>query len=144
MKRKLAAFAAMLTLTFAITACGGDSGLDRDELIAQGDRICQESSEALRDRTVAMFQESPSVAEMIRFVRKEVLPTYRDELAGLKALDPDGDAADDWNAMIEKLDSGIGELADDPAAAVKGGISPLDEAGKAARDFGMKVCGTQD
>lgn len=144
MKTKLAAFAAALTLPFTVIACGGDSGLDRDELIAQGDQICKESGEALREKTVAMFQESPSVAEMIRFVKKEVLPTYRDELAGLKALDPDGDSADDWNAMIEKLDTGISQLADDPAAAVKGGISPLDEAGQAARDFGMKVCGTQD
>lgn len=145
MKIKPAVFTVtcIVALATAITACG-DSGLGKDDLIAQGDQICQESGQQLQEKTVALFQGKPSTSEMIQFVKKEVLPTYQEELAGLKALEPDGDSKDDWSAMITKLDAGIQELTDDPSAAVKGGASPLDEAGAAARDFGLKVCGSQD
>lgn len=146
MNRKLAVFAASLAVPFLLVACGGssDSGLSKDELIAKGDQICKEGQDALEQKAVAAFKQNPSPKELVRFARDEVVPLYQDELSRLKALEPDGDAEDGWNSMLEKLDSGIKQFADDPEAAVNSGESPLDEAGKAAQDFGMKVCGSND
>lgn len=145
MKRKPAALAATLAVPLLLAACGGsDSGLGKDELVAKGDRICKEGQEALRQKAEATLGPSPSPKKLVRFVRDEVVPIYEDEVTRLKALEPDSDAEEGWNSMIEKLESGIKEFTDDPAAAVNSGASPLEDAGKAARDFGMKVCGAGD
>lgn len=146
MKRKIAAFAAMFAVPFLLVACGGssDSGLSKDELIAKGDQICKDGQDALQQKAVATFKQNPSPKELVKFAKDEVVPLYRDELTKLKALEPDGDAEEGWNAVIEKLDAGIKQFADDPAAAVSSGESPLAEAGQAAQDFGLKVCGSND
>lgn len=146
MKRKLAAFAALVAVPFLLVACGGssDSGLSKDELIAKGDQICKEGQDALEQKAVAAFQQNPTPKELVRFAKDEVVPLYQDELTKLRALEPDSDAEEGWNSVIEKLDSGIKEFADDPASAVTSGESPLDEAGQAAQEFGLKVCGSND
>lgn len=147
MTLKPAAIAGTLTvtLTLGLAACGGgDSGLGKDELIAKGDAICKAGDEAIQQKATALFKSSPSASDLVRFARQEVGPAYRDELAKLKALEPDGDSSAGWNDMIAKLESGVEAFVKDPAAAIKGGTSPLEEAGQAAREFGMKECGSQD
>ncbi|MCO5315770.1 MAG: hypothetical protein M9938_06375 [Solirubrobacterales bacterium] len=142
MKRNVAAFAALLAVSISFTACGGDSGLDKDELIAQGDKICETGKQDLQQKAATAFEGDPSTAELTAFIKDELVPLYRNEIRDLKALEPDGDSEQAWNDMIAKLEKGVNEFAADPAAVIKGGTSPLEEANRAALDFGMKVCGS--
>lgn len=144
MTRHLAAFTATLALTLSLAACGGDSGLTRDELIAQGDQICRDGKATIDREASTALTSNPSRTELEAFFGKTAIPTYRQELAKMKELDPDGDSEQAWNDIITKLEQGINQLAQDPMLAMNPDSTPLGEASKAARDFGMKVCGAQD
>jgi len=144
MTRCLTAFAATLALALSIGACGGDSGLTKDELIAQGDQICRDGKATIDREARTAFTSSPSRAELEAFFTKTTIPTYRQELSKMKGLDPDGDSEQAWNDIVTKLEQGINQLAQDPMLAMNPDSSPLGKASQAARDFGMKVCGAQD
>jgi len=144
MNRRILALMAVSALALSLAACGGDSGLGKEELIAKGDRNCAEGQKAIDQKVAATFQSSPTTDEMVAFVRDQAVPAYRKQVNQLKALEPDNGSKEDWDNIITKLDQGLKQFAEDPATVVNSGSSPLEEAGQAARDFGMKVCGSRD
>lgn len=144
MHRPLAALAVTFALTVSLAACGGDSGLTKEELISQGDAICQTGKDKVNAAVAKFTKVDPNANEVIEFIKLKLVPAYETELAELKALEPDSDAKDDWNQMITKVDQGVQKIKADPSVAISGETSPMAEASQAARDFGMKVCGTGD
>lgn len=145
MNRSLVAFAATVALAGSLAACGGGgSGLDRDELVAKGDAICQTGHELLNEKATAEFRTTPTRAAMVKFIRTVAVPAYQDQLSKLQALDPDEESRAGWDEMTGKLNQGIERMKANPGLTLKPDSSPLEEASQAARDFGMKVCGKSD
>ncbi|MCO5315769.1 MAG: hypothetical protein M9938_06370 [Solirubrobacterales bacterium] len=140
MAGKTAALAAVPLLALGLAACGGSSGLDRDELIAKADQICRQIDQRRQKDATAFFRTNPKAEDLPGFVEKKVIPTYRDELAKLKLLKGNGDTGREWDELTAKMERAISELEADPESVVKRQGTPLDAGSKAAREFGLQVC----
>ncbi|MBN8867131.1 MAG: hypothetical protein J0H98_06225 [Solirubrobacterales bacterium] len=144
-KTLIAGVATVFALSFGIAACGSsdsDDSLSKSELIAQADAICTKGNEALSTKAQAAFgNKQPSNKETVAFISDEIVPLYQGEIDDLRALQPDDADADDWNNIVDTLETELKAVEDDPQAA-KDSQNPFPEASAAAKDFGLEVCGS--
>lgn len=145
MKREFAAFMVTAVLAGSLAACGGsdDSTFDQSKLISMGDEVCKAHREVLNEKAAAVLSSNPSRAELVKFVKTTVIPSYEDELKTMRALPPEAAAKQGWDAMLDKFEQGIKKMKADPAATLDSSTKPLAQASKAAEKFGMKVCGQE-
>ena len=130
----------------ATGATGADGGeaLTTAAFIEAADEICKQGNSEIETEGSDFFsEERPTDAEATEFVEEIVLPSLQeqhDAIAALAAPESEQDAVED---VLAKLQAGIDEIEDDPAAFVKAGEnSPVfDEANAGAKDLGLKVCG---
>lgn len=129
-------------------ACGGDDALSEDELIEQGDAICQE----FEDRGSEL--EAPTSIEEVPAYIDEAIAIATSTRDDLDELAPPDDGEDVHAALVDALDRGIAGLEKAKAAAEdrmdQGVIDGLTEAGEAveaageqAREYGFEVCGSE-
>ena len=148
-------------------ACAGDEALSKDEYIAQGNAICEDTNarfEAISSEFYADLPEDSTPAEFVEVFAgfiDEVTAVTEGQLADLRDLAaPEGDEAmlaalyDDLEAVMGALN----QLADDAAAGDPAAIERLasredpghgglrvaatafDEVDKQAVEYGLTVC----
>jgi hypothetical protein len=128
------------TETTGATGSEGETGT-KAAFIADAEQICQDASSDLAAEAREQYPEGPPTGEDAATFAEEVLiPNLQgqhDEIAELTPPEGEEDAVAD---ILEKLQSGIDAIADDPEAAFNES-DPLADASEAATEFGMTDCG---
>lgn len=163
--RRLLALVPVAVLLAAAAGCGGDGGGDRltkEELITQADAICTKydaRAKPIEARFPDVDPRSDSTSD--EDIRKFADPLddlhdlYTEqlgELRDLKAPEPDEEL---WDSALDNLDATLDALAEfadgardaDRARireAIAEGQKSSDAADEIARDYGFKVCGSDD
>lgn len=156
-------FVLLAALLGTAAACGGGSErLSKQELISQGDAICTEYQAKSEEAERALPQVDPtSSSTSDENLRKfgEVVPDLveilRDQIGELRSLEPPEEDEDRYEVAMDALDSGAdrldeaGEAARDAdragvRAALTAAQTKLNQADAIARDYGYKVCGSEN
>lgn len=112
--------------------------------VKDADAICTEAREELSNEAVSLYPEGPPTGEdAATFVEDFVIPSFQgqhDDLAALTPPQGDEEAVAD---VLSKLQQGIDDIAEDPAAFIEEpeASAGLEAATKAAERFGFKSCG---
>ncbi len=134
--------AAALTVALGVAAgCGGDddgdSGLTREEYLAQGNAICAAGNERI-EAIAAGLTGPPSgdeAAELVNSIADDISGQV-DEIA---ALDPPEELQADADALVAAARTGLEELRADPESLF-GEESPLTPVNRLAEDMGLTTC----
>lgn len=140
--------ALIAVVVLAVAACGGSSGLSKDEFIEQGDALCQRFQD-----------ETDEVAEP---ETEEELVEYLDEVIGIaqstqedfEALDPPEGGESVHEALVDSLEKSIAKVReardafeDDDQEAFEAAFEEAVELGEAsdeeAKAYGFEVCGSE-
>jgi hypothetical protein len=149
-KRLLLIVAAFVAFAGVLAACGGK---DKDDVISEADKICQEAQEDIDDieADIEGTSDTGQIADSIRESEDRIDEAIDD----LKALDVPDDGKDDWDEFIEKSEEQVG-LAGDLADAVEANDSTRiqelgdqadeieEEGDQAAEDYGLDDCAQDD
>lgn len=152
MRNPLAVGAATLAvvLSLGLAACGssddsgdsGDSTLSNSELIAQADQVCADYNKKLtKIQENSDLTEDSSKEDIASFISDDIVPLYKDQIAALRELNPNEDDAEDFNDIVDTLDSELKVVEDDPEGSIDES-DPFAGATDKAKEFGLKVCGS--
>ena len=158
--RRIALVVGIASLALAAASCGGDGGGDRltkDELISQGDAICEKYRSKFEavdfpNADPTSPNTSDEVLDQFGDALDEVVPIFRDQIGELRDLNPPEDFEDQYNGAMDDLDGAVDSLDEAADAAHDADRDKLREAlqesdrrgeaaDKVARDYGFKVCG---
>jgi len=111
------------------------------EFIEAADEICQTEDEELADEALAQYPEGPPIGEdAAAFAEDIVIPNLQSQHDKIAALTPPAGEEEAVADILDKLQAGIDELAENPEAFVES--DALAAATAAAQDFGLKRCGS--
>ncbi len=134
-----------LTASVALAACGGDDGSDaptKSEFIAEADAICAQGDEEIQKAGEEQFgDEAPNREDLVAFAEDTVIPNIEQQATDLRELTPPEGDEKTIESLLDSLDDGVSELADDPAAAVESQQNPLVDANEQAREYSLTSCG---
>jgi hypothetical protein len=132
---------------FLGAACGGGSkGVSKADYLAKAKEVCQRGNQALTAASNEAFGQLPpgqkrSQPEIDDFVRKRVVPTIRDQINQLRAIEPPkGDKAH-VEEIYSALQKGLDELERNPARLTDGS-NVFADADTLAQKYGISVCAT--
>ena len=125
-------------------ACGGDDGVSKADYLAEAKEVCQQGSQALTKASNEVFAKVPpgqtlSPEEIQNFVRTTVVPTIRDQIRQLRAIEPPKDDKVHVEEIYGALDKGLDELEKAPAKLTDGS-NVFAEADTLAQKYGISVC----
>jgi hypothetical protein len=118
----------------------GDEDLTKADFIKEADAICAEADQALADVALEQFPEGPPTGDdAVAFAEDVFIPNLQGQHDDLAALTPPAGEEDAFADLLEQLQTGIDEIADDPERFVE--TDALEDASAAASDFGLRSCG---
>ena len=146
-------------LVLAAAGCGGDddegdagatgatgaSGgpLTREEFIAQADEICKQGDRAVNQEGSELFGgQQPSAAEVEQFANEILVPSLRDQAAGIRSLTPPEGDEDEIDAILAELESATDRIEEDPSLLqASEGSGAFEEVNQMAQGYGFTECG---
>jgi hypothetical protein len=149
----------LLTLVVAAVAsvvvvagCGGsDDGsearLTKAELIAQGDKICQEADGRRLAALAPYIKEAkedgklPPEAEQKKLVVELVLPPFREEAEELAELNPPQRDEKEIEAIVAEIEAAVKRGEENPQSILAGAETQFGKAEQLGREYGFKHCG---
>jgi hypothetical protein len=135
-----------LAAAIALVACSDAGPLDQGSYAEQADAVCEKFNERRREIRDELG-EDPTRDEVATAVQEDVIPSYRDQLEELRALEPvDTDrltVAEIWDDYAHGIDEFAREARDDIETALTEEPEGITRAREAAADFGMEVCSSQ-
>jgi len=145
---------AVLTLGLLGAACGDEDGggdrLTAADFETQANAICAEGGAEVDSAATELFgdlgpNETPDPAELEAFIDDTLVPSVRDQLDQIRALEPPEDLEDEVDEIIEVTESTIDELADMSGDELLGlfetGEDPFAEMNAKANAIGLLECG---
>ena len=118
--------------------------LTRAELIAKGDKICEETDEEQEVALKAFLKEhltaTSSPAGQAEMVKEAGLPPIQVEAERLAALGAPAGDEEKVGAIITGIEKALEEGEDDPASLLGGAGNPFNGVGKQAAKYGFSVC----
>jgi hypothetical protein len=125
-------------------ACGDSDGISKADYLAKAKEVCQQGNQALTAASNEVFAKLPpgqklSTAEIEDFVRKTVIPTIRDQVAQLRALEAPKGEEGHVEEIYAALDTGLDELEKAPSKLTDGS-NVFADADKLAQKYGISVC----
>lgn len=144
-KALLIAAVAALAGGTVLAGCGSDDDgdtLTHDELIAQGDAICEPLDRELEQASDEFGSGPPSEDEISQFVTESLVPNIREQVAGLRELDAPEEDAEQLNQALDTAEEGLDELEQNPEQLEAGpGAQKIQEAGAQLQEIGFQECG---
>lgn len=133
-------------VVLAGAACGGDDGVSKADYLAKAKEVCQQGNQALTKASNEVFAKVPpgqklSQEEIESFVRSAVVPTIRNQVEQLRALDAPKAARAHVREIYTALDKGLDELEKTPAKLTDGS-NVFAGADALAQKYGISVCAT--
>lgn len=136
---------AALAVAVALVACGGDASrrLTKEEFIARADAICERYNPHVNDVVRRLPPgDQPAGARMMH---DEFVPLMRAQVRELRALRPPAEDRREIDALFDGVDAATDELerraAGDAASVFAPDFDPYEPANRAARAYGLGVCG---
>jgi len=118
----------------------GDEAPTKADFIKEADAICADADQALADVALEQYPEGPPTGEdAVAFAEDVFIPNLQGQHDDLAALTPPAGEEDAFADLLEQLQTGIDEVADDPESFVE--TDALEDASVAASDFGLRSCG---
>jgi hypothetical protein len=118
----------------------GDEAPTKADFIKEADAICADADQALADVALEQYPEGPPTGEdAVAFAEDVFIPNLQGQHDDLAALTPPEGEEDAFADLLEQLQTGIDEIADDPESFVE--TDALEDASAAASDFGLRSCG---
>jgi hypothetical protein len=112
------------------------------DFIKEADSICAEADQALADSALEQYPEGPPTGDdAVAFAEDVFIPNLQGQHDDLAALTPPEGEEDAFADLLEQLQTGIDEVAQDPESFVE--TDALEDAAAAASDFGFRSCGQQ-
>lgn len=112
--------------------------------VGRADQICQRYSTQRNDADT--LGNTPSNAAIKRFVHETVVPSFRKEIAELRALRPPSGEARKVNAVWDALAKGVDELQKsvdrDPQKMLRQPPPGILDAASRAKAYGFERCGS--
>ncbi len=151
MRRTLITGVAVLAMSLGVVACGssddsGDSSTSEDaltktELITQADELCAKfDGEVATSFEDAGLNQQSTEEDFAAYVSDTIVPLYRDQIEELRALTPDEESAEDYNAIVDALEIELDAVEENPETALSDD-TPFPNSTAAAKEFGLEVCG---
>ena len=133
-------------LIFVVAGCGDDDDEQeadaptKEEFVTEADKICADADQALADVALEQYPEGPPTGDdAVAFAEDVFIPNLQGQHDDLAALTPPEGEEDAFADLLEQLQTGIDEIADDPERFVE--TDALEDASVAASDFGLRSCG---
>jgi hypothetical protein len=160
-KRLITALFGLLVLALVAVGCGGgddssgdatessSSSLTKAEFIKQGDEICAKANSAIEEEANEFAEENnidtekPTEAQQEEVIEQVFGPALRQQSEEIADLGPPQGEEEAVEDIVEAVGRGADEVEEDPAALLEG-KNPLTEAGKLAKAFGFKQCGSSE
>ena len=102
--------------------------------------LCADADQALADVALEQYPEGPPTGDdAVAFAEDVFIPNLQGQHDDLAALTPPEGEEDAFADLLEQLQTGIDEIADDPERFVE--TDALEDASVAASDFGLRSCG---
>jgi hypothetical protein len=133
------------TTSSTTTEAAGTVGADGEAptkaaFIKEADAICADADQALADVALDQYPEGPPTGEdAVAFAEEVFIPNLQGQHDDLAALTPPEGEEDAFADVLEQLQTGIDQVADDPESFVE--TDALENASAAASDFGLRSCG---
>ena len=87
----------------------------KEEFVAEADKICADADEALADVALEQYPEGPPTGDdAVAFAEDVFIPNLQGQHDDLAALTPPEGEEDAFADLLEQLQTGIDEIADDP------------------------------
>jgi len=149
---------AAVGLALLVAGCGDDddestttttsteaASITLDQWADQADQICAEGDRAQQQAAEQEFGEhAPSQDEFEEFATDVVVPGLQSQHDAIAELPAPEAEAEQVETMLAKLQEGIDQIAEDPAALVQGtdSIPGIIEATEIAQELGLRDCGS--
>jgi sRNA-binding carbon storage regulator CsrA len=132
-------------LTGGLSACG-DDGVSKADYLTKAKTVCQQGKETLTKASNEVLAKIPPGQKMTQpeiedFVRKTVVPTIREQVRQLRALEAPKDEKAHIEEIYSALDKGIDELEQTPSKLTDGS-NVFATADTLAEKYGISVCAT--
>jgi hypothetical protein len=157
-KRLTLLLAGVMALGVIAAGCGSsDDGTDttdvtvtitKDQLIAQGDRICKQGDQEIEEGFESYAEENdipknqePSDEQGVELVETVIVPSIKTQAELIRGIGiPEGDE-DEVEAMLDSLDEAVAEAEENPESLFDEKSDPFGDPNQRAEDYGFKVCG---
>ena len=153
--RAIALIVGVLAVALVWVGCGSSSGGDevtassisKAQFIKEADAACREGQKGVQNDFQAFVKENenlknPTEAKYAELVETVLAPNIEQEVDDIRSLGaPDGDV-EEIEAMLVAREEGLEEAEAQPKKAVQANLAGFTEAGKLAKGYGLKDCGT--
>lgn len=122
--------------------CGGSDKkpLSKSEYVRQGNAICKKGNKKI-EAAASKFKGEPSPKELEKFATDDLVPSVEDQVKQLRDLEPPKADKDTVEKIYKQVDAGVSKVKADPSTLTKT-PDPFGKANKAARSYGLTVCGS--
>lgn len=149
LSRGLRLIAVVSLAALALSACGGNGALSKEEFIQQADAICEDIDEQIQ--ALGEPQDPEDFEDLV----EEGTEITNDGLEQLRALEPPAEDSDRINRMLDKIEEAIELLPEIQVALEDRDVEALqelqtqvqaaaDEAQMVAEDYGFEQCARTD
>lgn len=154
MRRGLSRAAPLVLLALLIPGCGSDdeppaaeetaAALTRPEFLARADEICLSIETQIEASGDELFNAHgrPEPAEVREFAFDVAIPKLRGEADAIRALGVPAGDDEQVDAILAAAERGIEQIRGDPDVLVSSAPPALREAGRLARRYGSRECGS--
>ncbi len=130
----------------ALAACGDDGGerLSKAGFIAQGNRICAETQQAVNSAVETSFTNKgnvPTAAEAEQFVDGPFDDLVKKELDQLEELRPPKDDEERVGDMLQAGREGLEDIKKNAVLILNQDRNPMNRYAELASDYGLEGCG---
>ncbi|MEW6477173.1 MAG: hypothetical protein AB1679_33380 [Actinomycetota bacterium] len=141
---RVIAVALLAVVGLAGAACGDDKGVTKADYLAKAKEVCEQGNQALTKASNEVLAKVPpgqklSGAEFEDFVRQTVVPTIRDQVKQLRALEPPEGEKAHVEEIYAALEQGLQELEKTPSKLTDGS-NVFAAADTVAQKHGISVC----
>lgn len=161
-KRIIGLLASVIAIALVAAGCGSSSddttgestsaaSLTKAEFLKQGNAICAAGNKEIEEGFEEFAKEEgindkapPSKAQSQKASETILLPTINKQIEGLRELGtPEGDEGE-VDELLTSAEEAVEKGEEDPVALIEEeGSNPFAEVNKAAREYGLTVCGEE-
>lgn len=138
--------AVLAVICFGAAACSDSKGLSKADYLVKAKEVCQRGNAALTAASNDAIAKVPpgqklSAPAIEEFVRSTVVPTIRNQVKELRALEAPKGEKGHVEEIYSALDTGLDELEKSPLKLTDGS-NVFAAADTLAQKYGISVCAT--